>query len=223
MRSIFILVPFLICGLVFAVPSTITFEAGSVPGFNPTDGLVLSNQFEASHGVVFSANSGSPNAHIIQAGGTAAGFVSAAGNDAVVGGQPSIGSFFIGGGTNSNFAPSFDITLTFTQRVKHVSGIALDLESPERIVISIFDSSQVLLESVDLNTLSPRGDGIATPWSFDRSTNDIASMRILANRDGGGLIGTGIDNITIDRTPVPEPSSIVLALTALAFLVMRRK
>lgn len=212
-----------------AIPTTINFEAGNAPGFTPTNGLVITNQFEQSHGVIFNNNSGSPAVHIVQTGGTAAAFGSSAGNDTLLSGQPNIGSFFIAGGTDSNFAAPFDFTLTFTQGVKHVSGLFFDLEvSSERITAQIFNQSGAVLQTVTQASFSPTGDGIATPWSFDRSSDDIFSLRIQAFQTSGGLIGTGIDNITIDRNiplgaAVPEANSLLLLLSAGTILAFRGK
>ena len=67
----------------------------------------------------------------------------------------------------------------------------------EKFTIEAKDETGEVLETVTINAGdSGTGDGIATSWSFERSTNDIYSIRFKGTRIARGGFGLGFDNFS---------------------------
>lgn len=205
--------------ITFAETITLTFENNSAPGFNAVEGTTISNQFAASHGVTFSSASAFP-VTLVEVGDPFIGFASAAGSDQLIAGQPDVGSFFIGSGAVGSFAQPFDFTMTLLTPASEISGLVFDIERPiETVIFEILDINGQVLESFSTDNAVVAGDGIASSFAFSRNSDDIFALRMQGFRDGGGLIGTGIDNLTITRTTVPEPQVWISFLLMLLFVV----
>ncbi|MFN0053470.1 MAG: hypothetical protein ACKV0T_14905 [Planctomycetales bacterium] len=207
----------------------INFE--SLPSGAPSDGLAITTQYASTLGVTFSLENGSPM-YLAQVGGARTAFEGPAGADLPASGQ-GVGAFFL----TDKFGPLTPAIpqgaiIGFSTLQGSVSGDILDIDGVEAWRVEARDASGAILDSQVYDTShAEAGDGIATTWSFQRSQNSIASIRIAYI--GGTLhdIGFALDNFAFNTLPtigteeevtdVPEPSgswSLVVIGAAAAFL-----
>jgi len=195
MKKLMPLAFLLICFLAQA-QQTITFE--SIPGEKPKEGLEISDQFKSTHGVVFKFEDGSPVV-LAKVGSPLLGFKGPGpkgqlngGNDTPAPGQ-NIGNYFL---TRKGLIKPPPLIIEYTTPVNAASGYLIDIDGSntttdsEEFTVEIRDNNGRVLQSVFLDRNSPgTGDGMATPFSFTRPTNDIYSIRIVC---GGTRPGFGI-------------------------------
>lgn len=203
--------------------STITFE--TVPGIGvPTEGLPINNQFLSTEGVTFSLEGGGDP--VIAEGGSPrtafGGPPNHSGPDAPAPGQ-GVGSFFLtDDGIISGTVPT--LLIAYSSPVRAASGVIIDVdEGPsstfERWEIEARDATSAIIDSVMLTFGDPNtGDGIATPWAFSHTTDDIFSIRI-AYTGTKTTVGLAFDNFSpSSATVVPLPAAFGLFGVAIMML-----
>lgn len=200
-----------------AQAAVIDFE--SIPGIGtPTEGLVISNQFEATEGVTFSLEGGG-NPRIAKVGNPMTAFEGPGGaGDTPVPNQ-GIGTFFLtDNGTISGLvAPP--LIVSYTTPTNAASGVILDIDFDENFLIQARDGSGTILESISIIAGDPgTGDGVATLWSFSRPLADITSIRFAGTRTLSGGFGLGFDNFDARIAPVPEPETYAFMLVGLGLV-----
>ena len=197
----------------------ITFE--SIPGGTPTEGMSISNQFQAEFGVSFSFQDGSAPV-LAQVGGPATAFrgfnfqadTPAPGVDA--------GSFFL---TDDGFinAPPSPLIISYSVAVSAASGIILDIDHNEAWQVQAFDANNNLLETINLGP-NNQLDGSATAWEFDRALDDIQQIQLAYTGETGVNVGLAFDNFSPSSAlSIPEPSSAVFLFVSVLTVSMRRR
>jgi hypothetical protein len=216
----------LLAGTAGAVP--IDFE--TIPGGAPSEGLVISNQFQATLGVTFELEGGG-HPTLSQVGGAMTAFGGSAANDPD---QPSaaaaamVGQFFL---TDDGIvgAPPPALIIRYDTPVAAASGILIDVDGWgtifEAFRVEARGAGDAVLETIELIG-AITGDGEAAPFSFSRAFEDIVSLRIsyFGNKVEG--IGIAFDYFSPSspfEPPVPEPGTIALVALGLGVLGARRR
>jgi len=221
--------------------ATIDFEL--LPnGDIPTEGTVISDQFEAAYGITFSlTNGGSPvlvgGSTVLTGGAAGLGSYRALGSgffgpglfspdtnpDTPAHNQP-VGTFFLT--DDLQLGLSSDLVITYTNPVSAASGVILDIDNSEEWTITAYDSANNVVGVVILSfDQSDTGDGIATAWSFDHGDmNDIAKIVFHGERTDPGnypseLFGLAFDSFSSSSPIVPAPASFLLLLSGLIGLL----
>jgi hypothetical protein len=175
-----------------AATSVITFE--QVPGDVPREGLVISDQFRDTHGVIFRFEDGSP-VILAKVGPPVKGFLgppnhSSADRPAA---NQNVGKYFLTRQYGSTPPP---LLIIYDRPVDGVSGELLDVDNLgkqfEKFTIQIRGKPNQILDQKIISSRDSRfhtGDGIATLFSFSRAKKDIHSLRIVS---GGNKRGFGI-------------------------------
>lgn len=207
-------------GLVATGAQAALIDFDNVPGV--AEGLVITDQFEASNGVVFEFGTTGPR--IAQVGAPRTAF---APNDTI---QPSegIGEFFLtddGLTTGLNVAP---IIMRYTSQTSAaVSGQVLDLDFDETFTIQALNAAGDILDTVTLQAGDPEtGDQLATPWSITRAEGDIAAISMSGVAGPVGVFfGMGVDLIDTGITvpQIPLPPAVLLLGSGLLVLVRRAR
>ena len=171
--------------------STITFE--NVLGTAPVEGQDISNQFQSTFGITFHlTNGGLPK--IAEVGAPTAAFESDFGEDTPAPNQDT-GLFFLTDDGNLSGLTSPALLVTFDVPTSVASGQILDIDFDETFTIEARNSSDTVLETLTIQAGDEgTGDGIATLWSFDRTSADIASIKFQGTRTTSGSFGLGFDN-----------------------------
>lgn len=187
----------------------ITFE--TIPGVGaPTEGMEISDQFLPSAGVSFSLEGGG-FPRIAQVGGPATAFngpPTNTGDDNPLPGQR-IGDYFLTDDGVLGGLTSPALILSYDSPTNAASGVILDIDFDESFTIEPRDASGNVLETITITAGEPdTGDGVATPWSFQRAASDVHSIRFQGARQAAGVFGLGFDNF--DARFVPEPGSGLL-------------
>jgi len=211
-----------------AVP--IDFE--TIPGGAPSEGLVISNQFQATLGVTFELEGGGSPV-LAQVGDPMTAFGGSRDN---LPDQPSaaavahVGQFFL---TDDGVvgAPPPALIIRYDTAVSAASGILIDVDGWAQG--AIFEAFRVeargvgdaVLDTIDLiGALA--GDGEVAPWSFTRGLEDIFSIRISYFGNKGEGIGLAFDYFSPSspyEPPIPEPGTIALVALGLGILGSRRR
>jgi len=196
----------------------IDFE--SIPGVGvPIEGLIISDQFEASDGISFALEGGG-NPRIAQLGSPTTAFKGHGGvGDTPAPGQGT-GSFFLTDDGSLSGLTSPPLLINYSTPTSAASGFILDIDFDESFLIQARDDSGSVLQTINILAGDPgTGNGIATFWSFDRPTEDIASIRFAGSRAAAGAFGLGFDNFNArSATVVPMPPALLLMMSGLGFL-----
>jgi len=175
-----------------------------VPGFGtPWEGLAIDTQFLSTHGVTFVLDTGAAPV-IADIGGNSTGFFGPPGHTA--GDKPAVGqnlgSYFLtddGSITGDPVAPP--LIVTYDPPTAEASGEIVDIDHDEQFIIELRDQFGAVIDSITITAGDPgTGDGLATPWSFDRDENDVFSIRFVGSRTEAGGFGLGYDNFYARRS-----------------------
>jgi len=191
----------------------------------PTEGMAISNQFQAYYGISFRRSDGGypvitkkgpPRASILVPVDSDLDLYDTLHPD-----DPRAGNFGdfsltddgIVGGTKQ-------IILDFSAPVSRASGFLLDIDNSERMTITAYaDDGISQVDQVVISAGDPEtGNGRSTSWIFVHATNDIRQIRF---RETGSSANANVafDNFDSDYTPPPATSS-ALGLQMLAGLVI---
>lgn len=182
--------------------SIIDFE--SIPGIGtPREGIEISTQYTGTTGVTFALEGGGSPV-LAQVGEPLTALIGPTGVDRVREDQPSIGSFFLtDDGIHSGTEPE-PLVVRYDPPTAAASGVILDIDTGERFTIEARNSDGEVVERLVIADGDPNtGDGIVTPWFFDRPTEDIFSLRFMGIKRNG-VVGLGFDNFSA-RSAGPEP------------------
>lgn len=197
-KKVFLISFVLVLGLFLtSVVQAVIIDFESIPGGSPYEGLLISDQFLTTAGVSFSLEGGGFPV-LAEVGFPLTAFEP---GDTPAAGQR-IGSFFLTDTASLSGDTPPAVIINYSIPTALASGVLLDIDFNERWTIEALDSAGVLLETINLNSGAPcTGDALATPWSFERSTNDISSIRLSGIRPGGaGYFGLGFDNFETGMT-----------------------
>ncbi len=181
---------------VASTPALADIDFETIPGATPVEGLAIGDQFAASDGVTFAlengdlpvlARVGSPRTAFEGVGGA---------DDLPVAGQD-IGRFFLTDDGQVTGLAAEPLIVTYDPPSSQASGVILDLDGGETFTIEARDQAGNVIDTVvltagDANT----GNGVATPWFFDRAVADIYSIRFEGVRAQAGLFGLGFDRFS---------------------------
>jgi hypothetical protein len=224
--SSFFVVTVIIFGMFFGLSDlraqTITFE--TLPDGTPlSGGTAISNQFAVSpYGVSFRFEDGSYPV-IRRVGGNINGKPTAfkgwpndTGYNTPAPGQ-NVGTNFISDDAQVD-APPAPFVITYSVPVSSASAFILDVDHFEAWDIYARDSQTQMVASVHLEHDTPgTGDGVATPFSFNRPTADIKSIRIVftGNTNEQPKVGLAFDSFSPASALVtPAPAMLSLAVQA---------
>lgn len=211
-----------------AVP--IDFE--TIPGGAPAEGLVISNQFQATLGVRFELEGGGYPV-LAQVGAPMTAFGGGPTNlpdTPSAAAAPIVGSYFLtDDGTIG--APPLPLVIRYDTAVSAASGVLIDVDGwaqgaiYEAFRIEARDQNDVVLDTLELIGAID-GDGEVAPWSFSHALEDIYSIRIsyFGNKEMG--IGLAFDSFSPSspyEPPIPEPGTIALVALGLGILASRRR
>lgn len=173
MKSLFTLSVVLVLAASVGAQGVIDFE--TIPGTVPSDGLPISNQFQATHGVTFAlANGGTPV--LAQAGPPRTAFQGHNLLDDEPEPSTGAGQFFL---TDDGILAGLPSTLivNYTTPVSAATGVILDIDGSEEWTIEAIDAAGNILDTV---VLGPNNsiDGSATTWSFNLTTATISHIHI---------------------------------------------
>ncbi len=189
-------------GLIALIASAFSFAQGpidfeTIPGGAPSDGLSISTQFLATHGVTFSLSNGNDPV-LAQVGPPRTAFQGFGLADDQPAPCVTAGMFFL---TDDNIigANPPDVIITYATPVSATGGIVLDIDGMEEWTIEARDGGGSVIASTILgpnNTL----DGSATQWSFSLGAAVIAEIR-LHFTGAPGSVGLGFDNFSVSTVP----------------------
>ncbi len=165
----------------------IDFE--TIPGGTPVDGLPISTQFLASHGIEFQLEGGGVPV-LAEVGSPTTAFRP---NDNPDEDQ---GSFFLtDDGSLSNDAA--DLLVLYDTPTANASGVILDIDGTEIFTIEARNAANEVVATQVIEDGDPlTGDRNSTPWSITRPAADIFSIRFSGERPGGGVFGLGFDDFS---------------------------
>lgn len=176
--------------------SAITFET-ILDKTIPVDGMEISAHFLATHGVRFYLEGGG-FPRIAKVGPPATAFAGPPldlGDDNPVD-VDRVGDYFLTDDKSLGGGTSRAIVIGYDSPTSAASGDILDLDFDEKLVIQPLDAFGEVLDTLVIAAGAPEtGDGMATPWSFERDATDVHSVRFQVTRREPGGLGFGLDNI----------------------------
>lgn len=202
-------------------PSAALIDFETIPGLGtPSDRLEISNQYQASHGVVFLLEDGTfPEIAMPGLPETAfAGPPNNGGSDnPVASPDQGIGTAFLtDNGTVGGLDPP-PLIVEYAPPTAEASGVVLDIDFDESFTIEARDALGTVLETVVIQAGDPdTGDGVATSWSIERATTDIHSIRFVGMRTDPGGFGLGFDLFDTRRAAPAVPLASPLGWLLLA-------
>jgi hypothetical protein len=176
----------------------IDFE--TIPGATAEEGLVISDQFAATHGVTFQLEGGG-NPVLAEVGSPVSAFLGPPNDttpDTPAAGQ-NIGQYFLTDDGTLNTSSS-NLIILYDPPTAAASGVILDIDSSETFTIEARNAADDVLQTITIEAGDPgTGDGMAARWSFDRADADIFSLRFIGERPIGNF-GLGFDTFNA-RSP----------------------
>ena len=227
---------FIAAASLFCTPAlAIDFE--DIPGVGtPFEGMEISDQYLATDGVTFSLEDGT-NPVIAEVGAPLTGFWVNGGDPDTPLPDQGIGQFFLTDDGSVAGAISSPLIVSYATPTAAASGVVLDMDGDEVFTIEARDAAGNVLQTIVINAGDENtGDAVATPWAFDRASDDVHSIRFSGVRTDGGGFGLGFDlfearsagaELTVsppsgtyastqcfDLTLISEASSAAVGLTA---------
>lgn len=172
----------------------IDFE--SLPTGTPKEGLVISDQFRASHGITFVLETGdSPRLAEVGRPRTAfSGPPRDNGPDTPAPNQ-GIGRFFLTDDGSVAEVKAPPLIVKYDPPTASASGVVLDVDFDETFDVAARDAAGRTLHRFTITAGEPgTGDGIATRWAVVRESADIHSIRFEGHRKASGGFGFAFDN-----------------------------
>ncbi|MSR60004.1 MAG: hypothetical protein EXS05_20585 [Planctomycetaceae bacterium] len=202
----------------------VNFE--TLPGGGlPTEGLAIGTTYLATQGMSFSVVGAGPPL-IVERGSPRTGFL---GYDDGVNSpldQPApgqgVGDFYINTNNLVVAVAPLPFIVSYAMPAGRVSGVILDIDNDNeywRVVALNSGGIPVGILFFAWDDPVGVGNGIATLWSFARSENDIASVRLEFIGTTAHDIGYAFDNFSSSNI-VPEPSTLTLLVTGLMTIVI---
>lgn len=183
LRSVFALI--LAAGSGCLGQSFLDFEF--IPGGLPSEGLAISNQWQASLGISFILEDNTMPT-LSQVGAPRTAFNGFGGPDLPAPGTD-VGQFFLtDDGVLSNAPPA--LLVNYAQPASAASADILDIDFSEQWTVEAKDAAGNVLGT---QVLSSGGNGTAVPFNFDFGSPVISQIRI-AFTGSGGSIGLAFDN-----------------------------
>lgn len=183
----------------------IDFEV--IPGGQPASGLEISTQFSSTHGVTFSLEP-EGNPVLAGVGGPTEAFAGPFGGDTTANGVETGEYFLTDDGVLSGLVAQV-LRVDYSPPTSAASGEILDIDFDESFVIEAFNGDGELIDSVAIKAGDEKtGDGLATPWAFQRAQPDIVTIRFTGSRDVSGAFGLGFDNFHARRAPIDSEEGL---------------
>jgi hypothetical protein len=223
-----------ICSLTLVLPATSqTIDFETLPNGSPTfDGQEISDQYEATFGVMFSLldpETGVPvgSPVIAKAGSPLTAFVGCGGSDLPLPGQGLGQSFLTDDGALGT--STFDLLISYAVAVSEASGTIIDTDCRvdggppcEQWTVTARNAKGETVDEVTIDgppgpenpeCQSPAtgpGDSMAIGWSFDLATPEIASVLIRYSGDpAAGAVGIAFDNFSPASVSPPPTVSVL--------------
>jgi outer membrane protein OmpA-like peptidoglycan-associated protein len=171
----------------------IDFE--TIPGAAPKEGLLISKQFEQTHGITFNLEDGT-SPRLAAVGRPATAFFGPPRDNAAdtPAANQGVGQFFLTDDGSVDGLKSSPLLVRYSPPTADASGVLLDVDYDETFTIEALDAKSTLLSTLSVKAKEPNtGDGIATRWSVSHETADIATIRVVGRRTAGGRFGLAFD------------------------------
>jgi len=175
---------------------TIDFETFPT-GQQPTEGLVIDNQFSSVFGLSFSLEDGT-NPILAEVGGATTAFGSRDGNDTPIPAD-AMGRFFLTDDGELVGLISPAIILDFQIPIDSFSGCIVDIDFSEQFIIHARDENEEIILADTISDGDPgTGDGLLTCWGFNLPgcEGKIHSIRFAGFRTQSGAFGLGLDSFS---------------------------
>lgn len=212
MKKILFLLPLIAASFPLVRAQIIDFE--TLPnGQFPTEGMVISNQFQQLYRVSFVFTNGAFPLIAMKNGTNAVAFNGPNGHNTVAANQ-NVGQFFLtdDGAVGQQSSKPPPLIISYSQPVSAASGVILDVDFQESWKIEARNAQTQTLATVILDNTPAtpnRGDGKACPWSFTNA--GITSILITYTGANGGP-GLAFDNFSPALSVAP-PTLTSLGIT----------
>jgi len=185
-RALIIMGTLLALGTPSLAQSFVDFEF--VPGGAPVDGLMISNQFQASLGISFIMENGT-FPQLAQVGPPKTAFNVFGGPDLPAPGVD-VGQFFL---TDDGVvgSPPPPLLVNYATPVQAATGVIIDIDFTEQWTIEARDALANVLAT---QVLTSGGNGSVTPFNFDAGMPLISQIRIAYTGALTNNIGLAFDN-----------------------------
>ena len=190
-------------GQVAPIEACTPIDFETVPGETPKEGVLISKQFEKTHGITFTLEDGTLP-RLAAVGRPATAFLGPprdTGADTPAPNQ-GVGQFFLtDDGTLDGLKPS-PLLVRYSPPTANASGVLLDVDYDETFTIEALDGKGAVLSTLSVKAKEPStGDGMATRWSVSHEAADIAAIRVAGRRTAGGRFGLGFDLFCAAEAP----------------------
>ncbi|MCP5528515.1 MAG: hypothetical protein H7A47_17125 [Verrucomicrobiales bacterium] len=192
--------------------STNVVDFESINGSTPTDGMSISNQFQAEFGISFRRTDGGFPV-IAKKGPPRTAFPTAFGgtllDDELRPDYPfktNFGSYFLTDDGRTDTA-GIGLIVDYDSPVAQAGGYVLDIDTTEAWTITAYsdDGATMVAQLVLAPGQSGVGDGLPTVWSFVRPTADIRQIRLL-HTGPQSVPGLAFDNFSPSQLPPILPA-----------------
>ena len=194
--------------------SLIDFE--TLPsGAMPAEGMAISNQFFASHGVSFAFTNGTFPVLAKRRGTNIIAFEGPTGLNTLAANQ-AVGDYFLTDPHDAEGLPPAPLIISYRQTVSNASGVIIDIDGAashggnEAWLLEARGTNGVLLATNRLTVASPNaGDGLATPWSF-RGVPGIGAIYVIYDGQKTNGLGLAFDNFSPALAVTPPSLTVTV-------------